>query len=437
MTSITFTLILHAGTLTTAQVPAEKPQPDMVLFWNAIALQAIRDERTPPPMAARNLAIVHVAVYDAVMCIARTHKPYAVELTAAPGTSAEAAAAAAAYYSLAALYPKQKRAFDRALLDCLDRVPAGAGLNAGLELGRSVADKIVALRSDDKSARAKAKYAPKLGPGVWEPTPPGRREALYPEWGNVTCFCIKPGTQYKPEGPPALNSPRYTAAFNEVKTLGGMKSDKRTDEQTQIALFWADNAGTATPPGHWNEIAQSVARQRGTTLVENARLFALLNMSLCDAGVLCWVLKFTYGFWRPSTAIHRAGDDGNPDTQPDTDWEPLLETPPFPTYTSGHSTFSAAGASALANFFGTDKIRFTTTSDGLPGVKRSFDGFWAAAEEAGMSRIYGGIHYSFDNTDGLMTGRVLGTYVFRNYLQPRVGNTGPATRPPIVEESRR
>jgi membrane-associated phospholipid phosphatase len=143
------------------------------------------------------------------------------------------------------------------------------------------------------------------------------------------------------------------------------------------------------------------------------------------------VLKFTYGFWRPITAIHRAADDGNPDTQPDPDWEPLLETPPFPSYTSGHSTFSAAGASVLANFFGTDKVRFTTTSDGLPGVKRSFDGFWQAAEEAGMSRIYGGIHYSFDNTDGLKTGKVLGTYVVRNYLQPR------EIRPPVIEESRK
>src|SRR5207248_2752849 len=145
---------------------------------------------------------------------------------------------------------------------------------------------------------------------------------------------------------------------------------------------------------------------------------------------LCWVLKFTYGFWRPITAIHRADEDGNPDTAPDPDWEPLIDTPPFPSYTSGHSTFSGAAASVLANFFGADKVRFSTTSDGLPGVTRSFDSFWAAAEEAGMSRIYGGIHWQFDNTDGLLTGKVLGNYVCRNYLQLR-----PAVeRPPIVIE---
>jgi membrane-associated phospholipid phosphatase len=244
---------------------------------------------------------------------------------------------------------------------------------------------------------------------------------------------MKPETQYKPDGSAALGSKAYTTAFNEVKSLGGKKSARRTEDQTQIALFWADNAGTATPPGHWNEIAQTVARQRAISLAECARLFALLNMSLSDAGVLCWVIKYTHGFWRPVTAIRRAGEDGNPDTDADADWEPLLETPPFPAYTSGHSTFSAAGASLLANFFGTDRVSFATASDGLPGVTRSFGSFWAAAEEAGMSRIYGGIHWQFDNTDGLLTGKTLGTYVFRNYLQPR--GPGVTLRPPEITES--
>jgi len=142
------------------------------------------------------------------------------------------------------------------------------------------------------------------------------------------------------------------------------------------------------------------------------------------------VLKFTYGFWRPITAIHRADSDGNPDTEADPAWEPLIETPPFPSYTSGHSTFSAAAASVLASFFGTDAVRFTTTSDGLPEVTRSFNGFWSAAEEAGMSRIYGGIHYQFDNTDGLLTGKTLGTYVYRNYLQRRPPSV--VQRPPEI-----
>jgi hypothetical protein len=438
MTGITVTLLLHAGALASGQPPAisEGPPPkqDVILRWNEVALQAIRAEKTPPPMAARNLAIMHLAVYDAVMAIYRTHQPYAVDAVPEPGASPEAAAAAAAHHTLSALYPGLRAVFDRALIDSLAEVPAGDGRDAGLDLGRFVAEKVLELRRDDKSARAKAPYLPPPAPGVWEPTPPKRDPALYPEWGYVTCFGIKPGTQYKPPGPPALDSPAYAAAFNEVKALGGKHSTKRTEEQTQIALFWADNAGTATPPGHWNQIAQTAARQRGTSLVENARLFALLNMSLADAGVLCWVLKFTYSFWRPITAIHRADEDGNPDTEPDPAWESLLETPPFPSYTSGHSTFSGAAAAALANFFGTDKVSFTTTSDGLPGVARSFDGFWAAAEEAGMSRIYGGIHYQFDNTDGLATGRVLGNFIFQNYLRPRAA--AAAAGAPVITETR-
>ena len=431
MTSITLTLLLQASTLTTAQVPAKQ---DMVLRWNTVALDAIRAERTPPPMAARNLAIVHIAIYDAVNAIYRTHRPYGIDAVPEAGASPEAAAAAAAFHTLVAIFPMQKAIFDRALADSLREIPPGNSRTAGLDLGRFVAEKTFELRREDNSARAKTRYALKSSAGAWEATPPKRQEALYPAWGNVTCFCIKPGTQYKPAGPPALGSAAYTAAFNEVKALGGKQSARRTDDQTQIALFWADNAGTATPPGHWNEIAQAVARQHNLTLADNARLFALLNMSLSDAGVLCWVLKFTYGFWRPITAIHRADEDGNPDTDADPTWEPLIETPPFPSYTSGHSTFSAAAASVLANFFGTDAVRFTTTSDGLPGVSRTFNGFWAAAEEAGMSRVYGGIHYQFDNTDGLLTGKTLGTYVHRNYLQRRPASV--VQRPPeIIVES--
>jgi membrane-associated phospholipid phosphatase len=351
------------------------------------------------------------------------------------GTSAEAAAAGAAYQMLVWLYPRQKQAYDRALADSLAAVPRGEARDAGLDLGRLVAGKIIELRHADGAASAKAPYNPAPGPGVWERTPPGRQEALYPVWGHVTPFCIKPGTQYRPPGPPRLDSAAYTAAYREVKALGGKNSTQRTADQTQIAVFWADNAGTATPPGHWNEIARTVARQRSLTLAENARLFALLNMTLSDAGVLCWVLKFTYGFWRPVTAIHRAEEDGNPETEPDPAWEPLIETPPFPSYTSGHSTFSGSAASLLANYFGTDGIPFATTSDGLPGVTRSFKGFWAAADEAGMSRIYGGIHWQFDNIDGLLTGKALGTYVFRNYLQPRQASALRSPPPVIIEQS--
>jgi hypothetical protein len=210
---------------------------------------------------------------------------------------------------------------------------------------------------------------------------------------------------------------------------------RRTAEQTLIAWFWDDGEGSVTPPGHWNRIAQAVARARGTTTAENARLFALLNIALADAGIVCWDCKFKYSFWRPITAIHEADRAGNPGMRPDPGWASLLTTPPFPSYTSGHSTFSGAAAAALAHFFGTDEVRFTSESDGLPGHGRSFASFSAAAAEAGRSRIYGGIHYEFDNREGLALGRAVADRVCRDWLRPRADRPGRATarapaRPP-------
>jgi len=270
---------------------------------------------------------------------------------------------------------------------------------------------MLAARSNDGSAEI-GKYTQKTFEGAWVPTAPFYKDALLPDWGHVKPFAIKPGTQYRPDGLPALTSLQYAAAFNEVKLLGGKNSTIRTEDETQIAHFWADDVGTCTPPGHWNMIAQSIARDRGTTLAENARHFAHLNMSLADAGILCWVIKFTFDFWRPITAIRETAGGEK--------WDSLLNTPPFPAYISGHSTFSSAGAASLAESFGSDKVRFSTTSDGLPGVTRKFDRLWSAAEEAGMSRIYGGIHWNFDNVDGLHVGKTLGEYVSRNTLLPRV-----------------
>ncbi len=173
------------------------------------------------------------------------------------------------------------------------------------------------------------------------------------------------------------------------------------------------SAGTMTPPGQWNKIAQGIALDRGSSVAESARAFAHLNIALADASILCWVIKFTFDLWRPVTAINE-GESAIVDA-----WTPLLETPPFPAYVSGHSTFSAAAASVLAASFGTDKIRFTVSSDDVPGATRKFDSLWNAAEEAGMSRIYGGIHWQFDNREGLNVGRRLGEYVYRSALRPR------------------
>jgi hypothetical protein len=410
-----------------AHAPAQPPAAadDPVLAWNEVVLEAIRADRTPPPMAARHLAIVHAAVFDAVNAVRGGHRPYRVSPTTPAGTSEAAAAAIAAHRTLLGLYPVQVDRFDAALDRSLAAVPDGPGKAHGVTLGLAVAESMLARRAADGSAQPRS-YALPVAPGAWQPTPPDFRPALAPHWATLAPFAVQRGNQFRPPAPPALTDAAYTAAFREVRQLGGRTSADRTAEQTEIAHFWADGEGTVTPPGHWNRIARSAARQRGLSLAENARLFALLNLALADAAVVCWDGKFHHGFWRPVQAIREADRDGNPDTDPDPLWGPLLPTPPFPAYPSGHSTFSGAAAAVLAEFFGTDAVPFVSTSDALPGVTRSFGSFRAAAEEAGMSRIYGGIHWPFDNTEGLKCGREVGEYVARNLLRPQTAG-GPAS----------
>jgi membrane-associated phospholipid phosphatase len=390
------------------------PEGDAVLDWNQTLLNAVKQDKTAPPLASRNMAMVHAAIYDAVNAIEQTGKIYRVEANAPESASAEAAAAAAAHRVLVNLYPQQTATFDTALQASLAEIPDGVSETDGVNLGQSVADEILQWRSTD-GANATVQYTPGTNPGEWQPTPPGFAPALLPQWPNVTPFAMTNGEQFRPAGPPALDSEEYSTELNLVKQLGSSNSTERTAEQTEIAQFWADGGGTYTPPGHWNEIAQDVSLQQGSTLAENARLFALLNIAMADAGIIAWDAKYTYNFWRPITAIQQADSDGNPQTASDPNWTPLLTTPPFPEYISGHSTFSGAADAILTSFFG-ENINFTTESAGLPGVRRSFESFTQAASEAGISRIYGGIHFASANEDGLAAGRALGEYVFDNFL---------------------
>jgi membrane-associated phospholipid phosphatase len=394
---------------------------DVVLTWNEETLQTVRDARTPPPLAARHLALVHIALYDAVAAVRRTHRPYAVEAVPVPGTSEEAAAAAAAARVLEAVAPDRAEHIRAALGRSLAAVPDGPGKDRGLDLGNFVAGRVLALRAAD-GADARAPAPPQRladQPGLWRPTPPDYRPPLAPHWPRVACFAMRRGDQFRSPPPPGLDGAAYALDLAEVRRLGAVNSVLRSREQTEIARFWEDGPGTVTPPGHWNRIAQAVARGRGLNTADSARLFALLNVALADAGIACWDAKYHYRLWRPVHAIREADRAVTPGAEADPDWLPLLPTPPFPSYPSGHSTFSGAAAAVLAAFFGGDAVAFVTTSERLPGVEHAFAGFWAAAEEAGRSRIYGGIHYEFDNSAGLASGRSLGEYVSRNFLLPR------------------
>jgi len=390
------------------------PGTDVVLDWNATLLNAIATDKTAPPVAARNMAMVHTAIYDAVNAFDQSHSEYFVDAVAPAGASREAAVAGAAHGVLVNLYPTQTTTFDTQLAMSLAEIPDGQSENDGVAFGQYVAAQILALRINDRSGNT-VSYTPGSVPGDWQPTPPGFLPALLPHWPNVAPFALSSGSQFRTDGPPALDSAEYAADFNQVKTLGRVDSTTRTAEQTEIANFWADGPGTFTPPGHWNLIAEGVSLTQGNTLSENACLFALLNIAEADAGIAAWDAKYEDNFWRPITAIQQADTDGNPDTIVDPNWTPLLTTPPFPEYVSGHSTFSGAADAVLASVFG-DNISFTTTSVGLPGVVRSFNSFSEAADEAGISRIYGGIHFQSGNEDGLTLGRAVGNHVTQNFL---------------------
>jgi membrane-associated phospholipid phosphatase len=393
-------------------------QADVVTDWNQAALDAIRLAKTPPPMASRALAIMHAAVYDAVNGIDRRNGTYFVTSRVPSSASKVGAASAAAHRALVALFPLSVSKFDSLHAAALASIANGPQKATGVAWGEYVASEVLAWRAADGWNAAVAPPS-NTGPGAWMPTPLAFAPYLLPQWGFVYPFALSSATQFRPNGPAALDSAEWAAEYNETKSLGGLGSITRTVDQTEIALFWADGSGTVTPPGHWNDIARDVVAMRGTTLEQNARLFALLNISMADAAIVAWDAKYHYAFWRPITAI-RAGDtDGNAATDKDATWVPLLVTPPFPEYVSGHSTFSGAGAAVLAAFFGTDDIAFSTRSDALPGVTRSFSSFSGAAAEAGMSRIYGGIHFQSANEDGLATGRSIGDWAFRYHMQPK------------------
>jgi hypothetical protein len=383
---------------------------DVVTDWNSAALGAIRDGHTPPPIASRSLSILHISIYDAVNGIARTHEPYLVQSAVPASASREAAASAAAHQALVDLFPAFAASFDTLHAAILASIPDGPHKTAGIVWGEFVANQILAARANDGSD-AIVPPPSGSGPGVWVPTPPSFLPYLLPQWGFVRPFGMSSSSQFRPPGPPSLDSERYAADYEEVKELGAVVGSTRTEEQTEIALFWADGAGTETPPGHWNSIAQIIAAAQTNTLEENARLLAHLNIAMADAAICAWDAKYTFDFWRPVTAIAFA--------EPELNWMSFIVTPPFPDYVSGHSTFSGAAATVLALFYGTDDLPFTTGSDFLPDVYRSFPTCLAAAEEAAMSRLYGGIHFRSANEDGLQAGISIGEWTATHYLQPK------------------
>jgi hypothetical protein len=294
----------------------------------------------------------------------------------------------------------------------------------GIAWGSYVGNAVIASRLHD-GAGAVVNFQPSSVCGHWQPTPPSFAPALLPQWPGVKPFGISLASAFRPAAPPSFDSPDFVNSYFEVYELGRIDSASRTADQTEIAFFWEDGSGSVTPPGHWQIIAQQLAPRFPLSLVDNARLFALLSIVQADCAICAWDCKYYYDHFRPITAI-RDQCFSNASLPEDPGWTPLIPTPPFPGYTSGHSTFSGGSARILALVFGTDAISFSGESpdpgrwpDVLPGVVRSWTSLSQAAREGGKSRIYGGIHWNYDNLAGLDTGRKVANKIHQTKLRPR------------------
>ena len=398
---------------------ARSAAADPILDLNTQMLNAIRVSRTPPPLASHHLAVLHAALYDTVNGFAHSHEPYLVHQRAPANASRDAAIAAAGHTVLNATFGAlaNPRVFADDYARALAGVPEGPGKASGIAWGEQVAHQVLQARQDS-GLTATVEVVANDAPGYWRPTPPLFRSPTLPQWAKLKPFTLKSPDQFRPPPPPDIKSTAYAIDYDTVLRWGARDSELRTEDQTFTVAFWSDDLGTATPPGHWNLIAATASRQRGLSLEENARLFALLNLGLADSAIGCWEAKFCYSFWRPETAIREAAQDGNPATEPDETWIPLMPSPTFPDYASGHSTFSRCAATLLERFFGTDAIPFSTPGEGMTDAVRSFPGFSAAADEVGMSRVFGGIHFPSANYWGQAQGRMIAEHVFENFLRP-------------------
>jgi PAP2 superfamily len=406
---------LHAQVAGVGTAPNAVPSPrpsaltaNPVIEWNRTLLAIVRTPGAQPATihSTRSFAILHAAIYDAVNNIAGPFTPYLVYLAdVAPQASQAAAADQAAHDVLASLYPKFQATLDAELQQDLSRIPDAKAKTDGIRVGQTVAAQILAIRANDGADVTPPPFQSKLIPGFWRPTPPDFTPADFTQWGDVTPFAITNANEFLPAPPPALTDAEYIRDLAEVQSIGENDSTTRTPEQTAIGKFWNGKI-----QNYWNEIAQTAAIGHHLNIEQSARLFALVNFGMADTTISFFKAKYIYHNWRPVTAAEFNFDP---------DWLPLTtKTAPDPSYPGAHSATSSAAAQALAFVLG-DNFTFAVTSEVVPGVERHFTSFSAAAQEAGLSRVFAGQHFRFDHLAGVLQGQQVSDSVDKTTLLPR------------------
>lgn len=395
------------------EVPFKNYSNAVIISWNNTAFETMQGPTYNPLLASRILAMVHLAMHDALNNIAPSYDTYAYhreEKRADP----IAAASAAAHAVLVGSFPDKKQFLDSALNQALTKVKDGADKDRGIMLGEDAGQAILALRSKDGAfGDPVGKLNNPEQPGLYQLTPP-MEFVFAPFWTTMPTFGIKSPDQFRLGAMPALTSNEYAKDFNEVKTIGAKQSTTRTQEQTFIAKFWYEFSEIG-----WNRVTSVAAKDANLDLITTARLFALVNIGLADSYIAGWDSKFHHNFWRPYTAIRNANRDNNNETGEDASWEPLLNTPPVHDYPSTHSVLGSAAATVLTAILGDRGFTMTSTSAEPANATRTLKSFSAAAIENGDSRVFAGIHFRFSCDAGLRLGNDIGHWILGNSLKPK------------------
>jgi hypothetical protein len=383
---------------------------NVVTDWDEKAVGIVQTGTVPPPPTAfRTMAILHVAMFDALNSIEPRYKPYKVQFSATPDTSKEAAAAAAAGAVLTRLVPDAVADVQSTLTTYLTTLPDGEAKSKGVKLGQEVAAKILEAREKDGASAADA-YRPKTRPGVYIPTP----ITVGSQFPNMTPFALASPSQFRAKRPPSLKSAEWARDYNEIKDLGAKNSTKRTARQTEDARFWL-----LVGPRAENPLPRQVVIAKNMDVLDSARFMALVSVAAVDAIIAVFDAKYRYEFWRPVTAIRNGDIDGNPTTERDASWQPIDGTPMHPEYPCAHCILSSSVATVIEALLGSDEIpEVSLTSPFVPGVTHRFTNLRAYSDEVANARIYDGFHYRFSTIAGREMGHKIGEYIVKSVMQP-------------------